>query len=128
MSNVFLVFAKSDLKNKENVMDECILLQEKFSWKACCFTSLWLLYNKLWKLLAVYVVIVLLLFAASTMDYITSDLTFLGFLIVSIYIGLFSSTILQKNLIRKKKYSLKSVILADNKESALSKYLSFFKD
>ena len=58
--------------------------------------------------------------------YITEDLKIFIFLATSLYIGVFGSTMLQKKLV-KKGYLLKSVILANSKGSALSKFLLSLK-
>ena len=125
MEKVFLVFAKDSVIKKEDVLSNCTLIQEKFSFTAFFLTLFWLLYHRLWGWTAFYISIIIISFLYVT-GFISESLKIFTILATSFYMGIFSSTILQKKLI-KKGYSLKSVILANSRESALSRLLLFLK-
>ena len=57
-------------KNQDEKVEDLILLQEGFSWKAFFFSGLWFLYHKMWK---EFLVLILLNFAFALLANISAD-------------------------------------------------------
>ena len=123
MNKVFLVFAKMKSLEKDAVLQDCIFIRDKFSLIAFFFTFFWLLYHKLWNWVVLYLSVVIIATSLNVAHYIDDDFRALLLLFISLYVAVFASSILQRKLL-KKDYSLKSIILADDHEAALSKFLT----
>ena len=73
-----------------------------------------------------YITISIIVSCLGALGFIDNNIKAFIFLCVSGYFAIFSSFMIQNKLI-KNKYSLKSIIYADSKESALSKLLLTLK-
>ena len=126
MDKVFLIYARQSFLNKDTVMDDFVFIGEKISIIAFFFTLIWLIYNKLWSGVIFYITISIIVSCLGALGFIDNNIKAFIFLCVSGYFAIFSSSMIQNKLI-KNKYSLKSIIYADSKESALSKLLLTLK-
>ena len=122
MDKVFLIYDKQNCLNKDAIIDECVFVREKISIMAFFFTFFWLVYNKLWKWMIFYITVSIVISCIGSTGIIDQNIKAFVFLCMSSYFAIFSSSIMQNKLI-KNKYSLKSIIYADSRESALSKLL-----
>ena len=122
MDKVFLIYDKQNCLNKDVIIDKCVFVREKISIMAFFFTFFWLVYNKLWKWMIFYITVSIVVSCIGAIGIIDHNVKAFVFLCMSSYFAIFSSSIMQDKLI-KNKYSLKSIIYADSRESALSKLL-----
>lgn len=122
MSKTFLIYCNKKHINKDSILQDCIFVQEKIHFMAFLFTFIWLIYNKLWKSVIFYISASIIISCLSFLEIIDSNIKNFIFLCISTYFAIYSSSIIQKNLVSKN-YLLKSIIYAESKESALSKLL-----
>lgn len=122
MSKTFLIYCNKKHINKDSILQDCIFVQEKIHFMAFLFTFIWLIYNKLWKGVIFYISASIIISCLSFLEIIDSNIKNFIFLCISTYFAIYSSSIIQKNLVSKN-YLLKSIIYAESKESALSKLL-----
>jgi hypothetical protein len=97
-------------------IDDIILIQEGFNFIAAIFGGFWALYNRIWPLFAVGVILYYLQFTLTSSGYLLA-VKLLSFL----FFGLLSDFVYQLYL-EKQGYILKDVIIAKDSSSAELKY------
>jgi hypothetical protein len=106
---------------------EDILLEECFSWSASILGTLWVIYNKLWELLLLLVVIFLFLKILSYYDLASTEIIIFIKILINVMIGFFASDIKQWKL-KKQSYVLENIVVAKNKDEAYLRYYNHYRN
>lgn len=111
-------------QNKADSDSVAIYVPEKFSWKACLFAPLWILYHKLWGTFVTYILFVFIiqeLVSLEVLDSFSATIMYFGF---AILFG-FSAHDLFRESLKSQGYKLVDIIIASSEDEAELKYISY---
>lgn len=111
-------------QNRNDADNIAIYVPEKFSWVACLFPPLWILYNKLWGIFLGYIIFIFILNEFSGLEIINSFSSAVLYFGSCILFG-FSAYDIYRESLKSRGYKLVDVIIASSEDEAELKYISY---
>lgn len=99
-------------------IEDVVLIKEGFNFSAFLFGPVWLLYNKLWGVLGIYIIFYLGVIQLLEKNLIDFTQSFLLSITLHFYLGYIANDHLQKRL-KLLRYELIQIIIGKNEDEAL---------
>ena len=111
-------------QNKNDSDSIAIYVPEKFSWIACLFSPLWILYNKLWGIFVGYIIFIFILNEFIDLEILSSSSAAVLYLGCAILFG-FSAYDVYRGSLKSRGFKLVDIIIASSEDEAELKYISY---
>lgn len=114
----YTVYLKQDDQNISNIE----YIPEKFSWVGFLFSTLWLLYHRLWLQAFFFIVFIILLNQLELAGILEANISLVVWIAVSFFIGFTGNDMLRRSL-EKKGYVFYDIIVASSEQEAELKFI-----